>query len=56
MALSTLIALLQDAPQPDLSGTQHVVQAVCLVLALALVAIIIMRRRKGKKKDEEEEF
>jgi hypothetical protein len=49
-----LIALLQDAPPADTSGTQNVIRIVSLVLALALVAIIIMRRKRGKKKDEEE--
>ncbi len=54
MSLTTLIAFLQDAPPPASAGTQHTVQIVAGVLALALVVIIIMRRKGGKKKDEEE--
>jgi len=56
MAFSTLLALLQDAPAPDTSGTQNIIRIVAGVLALVLVVIIIMRRRGGKKKDQDEEF
>jgi hypothetical protein len=52
MTLSTLIAILQDAPAaPAGTGT---VRIVALVLLIILVVIIIMRRKGGKKKDEEE--
>ena len=54
MAFPTLIALLQDAPAPDISGTQSTIKVIAGVLALVLVVIIILRRRSGKKKDEEE--
>ena len=53
MQLSLLIALFQDAPASDGSGTVKIVAG---VLALVLVAIIIMRRRGGGKKKEEDEF
>ena len=57
MAMSTLIALLQDAPAADTSGTSNTIRIGAGVLALILVVIIILRRRSGgKKKDEEEEF
>ena len=57
MAMSTLIALLQDAPAADTSGTSNTIRIGAAVLALILVVIIILRRKSGgKKKDEEEEF
>jgi uncharacterized membrane protein SirB2 len=53
MTLTTLIALLQEAPASDSANTT--VKIVCGVLALILVGIIVMRRKSaGKKKDEEE--
>ena len=54
MALSTIIALLQEAPAADTSGTAGTIRIVAGVLALALVGIIIMRRRGSKKKDDDE--
>lgn len=54
MALSTLIALLQEAPASGTTGTQNTIRIIAGVLALVLVGIIIMRRKGGKKKDEEE--
>jgi hypothetical protein len=54
MSLSSLIALLQETPAADTSGTQNVIRVVAAVLALVLVAIIILRRRSGKKKEEDE--
>jgi hypothetical protein len=54
MALLTFIAILQDAPAADTSGTQSTIRIVAGVLALVLVVAIILRRRSGKKKDEEE--
>jgi len=53
MALSGLIALLQETPPADTSGTQNVIRIVSGLLALVLVGIIIMRR-KSSKKDEDE--
>jgi hypothetical protein len=52
MPLTTLIALLQDAPAA--SGANTTVKIVSGVLAVILVVIIIMRRKGGKKKEEEE--
>jgi len=56
MALSTLVALLQENPPADAGGAQGTVRIVAGVLALVLVVIIILRRKGGKKKQEEEEF
>ena len=47
MALSRLIALLQDAP-PN-SGANPLVTLVCAGLAVVLIVLIIMRRRARKK-------
>ncbi len=55
MLLSTLIALLQDAPAPA-SDSQGTVKIVAGVLALVLVGIIIMRRKGTSKKKDEDEF
>jgi hypothetical protein len=55
MPLTTLIALLQDAPAAG-SGANTTVKLVAGVLALVLVVIIVMRRKSGGKKKEEEEF
>jgi hypothetical protein len=53
MLLTTLIALLQDAPAAG-SGTQNTVKLICGGLAVVLVIVIILRRKGAKKKDEEE--
>jgi hypothetical protein len=53
MPLTTLIALLQDAPASG--GANTAVKLISGALAVVLVVIIIMRR-KGAKKKEEEEF
>jgi hypothetical protein len=55
MALTSLIALLQDAPA-DSGGAQSTIKIAAGVLALVCVVIIIMRRKKGGKKESEEEF
>ena len=54
MPLSTLIAILQDAPVSD--SANRTVKIVSGVLALILVAIIIVRRKRNRKKGDEEEF
>ena len=53
MALSTIIALLQEAPAAD-SGTAGTIRIVAGVLALVLVGVIFLRRKGSKKKDEDE--
>jgi hypothetical protein len=55
MSLSTLIALLQDAPAPA-SDSQGTVKIVAGVLALVLVGVIVMRRKSSSKKKDEDEF
>jgi hypothetical protein len=55
MPLTTLLAILQDAPAPA-SGAQGTVKIIAGVLAVVLVIIIVMRRRGGGKKKEEEDF
>jgi hypothetical protein len=56
MALTTLIALFQDAPPAASDSTANTIRIVAGVLALALVVIIILRRKGGAKKEKEEEF
>jgi hypothetical protein len=53
MALSTIIALLQEAPAGS-SGSAGTIRIIAGVLALVLVGVIIMRRKGSKKKDEDE--
>jgi len=53
MALSTVIALLQDQTAPDTST----IKIVSGVLAVVLVVIIVLRRKAaGKRKVEEDDF
>lgn len=53
MALSSLIALLQDtAPKPD----DSMIKIVAGVLAVVLLVIIVLRRKGGKKKDADDDF
>lgn len=53
MALSTVIALLQEQAAPDTST----IKIVSGVLAVVLVVIIVLRRKSGgKKKEEEDDF
>jgi hypothetical protein len=54
MALSTIIALLQEAPAADSNGSAGTIRIVAGILALVLVGIIVMRRKGSKKKDEDE--
>ena len=53
MALSTIIALLQEAPAAG-NSSAGTIRIIAGVLALVLVGVIIMRRKGSKKKDEDE--
>ena len=53
MALSTLIALLQDSA-PAAPGNTSMVRIIAGVLAVVLVIIIVLRRKGTKKKDEDD--
>ena len=55
MALSILIALLQDAAPPASDSSANTIRIAAGVLALVLVGIIILRRKGGAKKNKEED-
>jgi hypothetical protein len=55
MALSQLIALLQDAPPTESGGSANTIRIAAGVLALLLVVLVVLRRRGGAKKGKEED-
>jgi hypothetical protein len=56
MALSTLVALLQDASPVATEGSANTVRIAAGVLALVLLVVIVLRRKSGAKKEKEEDF
>jgi hypothetical protein len=55
MALSTWIALLQDAAPAPTDSSANTIRIAAGVLALVLVAIVILRRKGAAKKNKEED-